>query len=166
MCGIWSIVNKSDVNVKKYLNNFWNIKNRGPDNSHLETFSNVYVGFHRLAIMDTSFNSNQPYVIHDKNRTIVFTCNGEIYNYKELDKEYDLNVDTSDCLVIPKLYIYYSNQNKLDEFIKLFNDKIKGEYAFTLYEFDEMTKLSKYIVGRDHVGVRPLYCCKEKNILL
>lgn len=163
MCGIWSLVNKSDIDVKKYLNGFWNLQNRGPDNSHLETFSNVYVGFHRLAIMDTSFNSNQPYVLHDKNRTIVFTCNGEIYNYKELDKEYKLNVGTSDCLVIPKLYIYYTNQNKLSEFIELFNEKIKGEYAFTLYEFDEMTKLSKYIVGRDHVGVRPLYCCVDNN---
>ena len=163
MCGIWSLVNKSDIDVKKYLNDFWNLQNRGPDNSHLETFSNVYVGFHRLAIMDTSFNSNQPYVIHDKNRTIVFTCNGEIYNYKDLDKEYNLNVDTSDCLVIPKLYIHYSNSNKLNEFFKLFNYKIKGEFAFTLYVFDEMTKLSNYIVGRDHVGVRPLYCCKENN---
>lgn len=163
MCGIWSLVNKSDIDVKKYLNDFWNIQNRGPDNSHLETFSNVYVGFHRLAIMDTSFNSNQPYVLHDKNRTIVFTCNGEIYNYKDLDKEFNLNVGTSDCLVIPKLYIYYTNQNKLNEFIELFNEKIKGEFAFTLYEFDEMTKLSKYIVGRDHVGVRPLYCCEDND---
>jgi asparagine synthase (glutamine-hydrolysing) len=163
MCGIWSIVNKSDIDVTKYLNDFWNLKNRGPDNSHLETFNNVYVGFHRLAIMDTSFHSNQPYVLHDKNRTIVFTCNGEIYNYKELDKEYDLNVETSDCLVIPKLYIHYTNQNKLNDFIKLFNRKIKGEFAFTLFEFDDMTKLSKYIVGRDHVGVRPLYCCNENK---
>lgn len=166
MCGIWSLVNKSDVNaktIKNYLNDFWNLQNRGPDNSHLETFSNVYVGFHRLAIMDTSFNSNQPYVLHDKNRTIVFCCNGEIYNYKDLDKEYKLNVETSDCLVIPKLYIYYTNQNKLNEFIELFNEKIKGEFAFTLFEFDEMTKLSRYIVGRDHVGVRPLYCSEDND---
>ena len=165
MCGIWSLVNKSDIDIKKYLNDFWNLQNRGPDNSHLETFSNVYVGFHRLAIMDTSFNSNQPYVIHDKTRTIVFCCNGEIYNYKELDKEYNLNVDTSDCLVIPKLYIHYTSNNKLDDFIELFNNKIKGEFAFTLYEFDQMTKLSKYIIGRDHVGVRPLYCCSDNNNL-
>lgn len=163
MCGIWSLVNKSDIDVKKYLNDFWNIQNRGPDNSHLETFSNVYAGFHRLAIMDTSFNSNQPYVLHDKNRTIVFTCNGEIYNYKELDKEFNLNVGTSDCLVIPKLYIHYTSEHCIYEFTKLFNDKIKGEFAFTLFEFDEMTKLSKYIVGRDHVGVRPLYCCRDND---
>jgi asparagine synthase (glutamine-hydrolysing) len=163
MCGIWSIVNKSNIDVKKYLNDFWNLQHRGPDNSHLETFSNVYVGFHRLAIMDTSFNSNQPYVLHDKNRTIVFTCNGEIYNYKELDKEYNLNIGTSDCLVIPKLYIHYTNNHSIDDFIKLFNDKIKGEFAFTLYEFDERTNLSKYIIGRDHVGVRPLYCCTDND---
>tara|TARA_B100001121_G_scaffold310515_1_gene342042 strand:- start:10884 stop:12545 length:1662 start_codon:yes stop_codon:yes gene_type:complete len=161
MCGIWSLVNKSDIDVKKYLNDFWNLQNRGPDNSHLETFSNVYVGFHRLAIMDTSFNSNQPYVLHDKNRTIVFCCNGEIYNYKDLDKEFNLNVGTSDCLVIPKLFIHYTHKYSIDDFIKLFNEKIKGEFAFTLFEFDQMTKLSRYIVGRDHVGVRPLYCCHD-----
>jgi asparagine synthase (glutamine-hydrolysing) len=163
MCGIWSLVNKSNKDVKKYLNDFWNLQNRGPDNSHLETFSNVYVGFHRLAIMDTSFNSNQPYVLHDKNRTIVFTCNGEIYNYKQLDKEYNFNIGTSDCLIIPKLYIYYTNNHSLSEFIDLFNNHIKGEFAFTLFEFDQMTKLSRYIVGRDHVGVRPLYCCTDNN---
>ena len=66
-------------------------------------------------------------------------------------------------LVIPNVYIL--RQNKLNEFIKLFNDKIKGEFAFTLYEFDEMTKLSRYIVGRDHVGVRPLYCCEDNDII-
>ena len=87
MCGIWSIINKSDTDVKKYLNDFWELKHRGPDNSHLETFSNVYVGFHRLAIMDTSFNSNQQYELHEKTRTIVFICNGEIYNYKEINKK-------------------------------------------------------------------------------
>lgn len=158
MCGIWSIIDKNNtVEITKYLKDFWNLKHRGPDNSHFETFSNVYVGFHRLPIMDTSFNSNQPYVIHDKNRSIVFICNGEIYNYKELDKKYDLNINTSDCLIIPKLYIKYTNENNLAGFINLFSNEIKGEYAFNIFEFDQMTKLSRYIVGRDHVGVRPLY---------
>lgn len=163
MCGIWAIIEKS-INSKgksmQYLNNFWNIKHRGPDNSHIETFDNVFVGFHRLAVMDTSFKSNQPYVIRDETRTIVFVCNGEIYNYQQINKEYNFNVGTSDCLIIPKLYIHYTNQKKEDpvnEWISLFNNYIKGEFAFMLFEFDEMMKLSKYFVGRDHVGVRPLY---------
>ena len=158
MCGIWSIIDKNNnINITKYLKDFWNLKHRGPDNSHFETFSNVYVGFHRLPIMDTSFNSNQPYVIHDKNRTIVFICNGEIYNYRDIDKKYNLDIGTSDCLIIPKLYIKFTNDNNFNGFVDLFSNEIKGEYAFNIFEFDQMSILSKYIIGRDHVGVRPLY---------
>ena len=84
MCGIWTIVKKNPYkNVLSYLSNFWNLKHRGPDNSHIETFGNVYIGFHRLAIMDTSFKSNQPYVLRDKTRTIVFICNGTSSSVKK-----------------------------------------------------------------------------------
>jgi len=169
MCGIWSIIDKSNQSsehkekIFSLLNDFWNIKHRGPDNSHLETFDNVYAGFHRLAIMDTSFKSNQPYVIRDGNRTIVFICNGEIYNYSQISKDYNFDIDTSDCLVIPKLYIHHTNKSTIGDWLDMFNDKIKGEYAFIMYEFDEMMKLSKYFVGRDHVGVRPLYMSKNDS---
>ena len=171
MCGIWSLIEKScnqdKEKIKSLLNDFWNIKHRGPDNSHFETFDNVYTGFHRLAIMDTSFKSNQPYVIRDGNRTIVFICNGEIYNYSQVSKEYNFDIDTSDCLVIPKLYIHHTNKEStsIHKWLDMFNDKIKGEYAFVLFEFDEMMKLSKYFVGRDHVGVRPLYMCQKNDEL-
>jgi asparagine synthase (glutamine-hydrolysing) len=162
MCGIWALIDKkNDIDITQYLADFWSIKHRGPDNSHFETFENVYIGFHRLSIMDTSFKSNQPYVIQEKDRTIVFICNGEIYNYIQLDKEYNLNVGTSDCLVIPKLYQKLGQ----DEFIKLFqNYEVKGEYAFIMFEFDHLKKLTKYIVGRDIVGIRPLYECSNNNI--
>lgn len=162
MCGIWSLIDKKgNTDVTEYLKDFWNIKHRGPDNSHFETFENVYVGFHRLAIMDTSFKSNQPYVIQERDRTIVFICNGEIYNYIQLDKDYDLNVGTSDCMIIPKLY----QKLDQDEFISLFqNYEIKGEYAFIIFEFDHMKKLTKYVVGRDMIGIRPLYECSNNNI--
>jgi asparagine synthase (glutamine-hydrolysing) len=169
MCGIWSIIDKSNnqttESLMKYLSDFWNIKHRGPDNSHLETFDNVYVGFHRLAVMDTSFKSNQPYVIRDNNRTIVFVCNGEIYNYTKITKEHNFDIGTSDCLVIPKLYIKITNNKdkNVDDWIKLFNNYITGEFSFIMFEFDEMMKLDKYFVGRDHVGVRPLYMCLNND---
>jgi asparagine synthase (glutamine-hydrolysing) len=84
--------------IKTYnqLADFWKLKHRGPDNSQFETFNQVYVGFHRLAIMDTSYahraRSNQHYVFNDVDRTIVFICNGEIYNFQQLDKKYNLNL--------------------------------------------------------------------------
>ena len=108
MCGIWALIEKSNisnVDISKYLKDFWQLKHRGPDNSHFETFNQVYIGFHRLAIMDTSFKSNQPYIFNDIDRTIVFICNGEIYNFQQLDKKYNMNINTSDCMVIPKLYL-------------------------------------------------------------
>lgn len=160
MCGIWSLIHKNTkIDITQLLSDFWNLKHRGPDNSHFETFGNLNVGFHRLAVMDTSFQSNQPYLLQEKDRTIVFLCNGEIYNYKELDKEYDLNVGTSDCLVIPKLYSKLVKFNKdPNKWLDLFRDyNIKGEFAFMLFEFDHTKKLNRYFIGRDSIGVRPLY---------
>ena len=70
MCGIWALVNMikntkslKDVDLAKHFADFLKLKNRGPDNTSFETFSNAWVGFHRLAIMDTSFDSNQPFII-------------------------------------------------------------------------------------------------------
>lgn len=164
MCGIWALIEKTNEksDIAKYLADFWNIKHRGPDNSHFETFNQVYVGFHRLAIMDTSFKSNQPFIFNDINRTIVFICNGEIYNFQELDKEYNLNVGTSDCMVIPKLYLLSKTTY---DFCKLIETKVIGEYAFILFEFDNMKQLTRYLVGRDMVGVRPLYTVSSNNMI-
>ena len=54
-----------EVDLSKLFKDFWNIKPRGPDNSYLENYGDVWVGFHRLAIMDTSFKSNQPFVFQE-----------------------------------------------------------------------------------------------------
>lgn len=160
MCGIWTLVNlnKSELNISKYLSDFWNLKKRGPDNSCFETFPQAWVGFHRLAIMDTSFQSNQPFVFQQRNRTIVFLCNGEIYNFKELIEKYNLDIEgNSDCMTIPKLYLKFTQQDKFNEWLKLFNNEIKGEYAFVLLEFDQIKSLRKVITGRDQIGIRPMY---------
>ena len=106
--------------------------------------------------MDTKFHSNQPYILEFGNKTIIFICNGEIYNYNKLIDIYKLDITTdSDCLVIPKLYIkYYDNYQY---FLKLFTHDIIGEYSFTLLEYDENYNFKHIIIGRDHIGVRPLY---------
>ncbi len=168
MCGIWALIEKSSnaSDISKYLADFWQIKHRGPDNSHFETFNQVYVGFHRLAIMDTSFKSNQPYVFNDVDRTIVFICNGEIYNFQQLDKKYNLNIGTSDCMVIPKLYLLAKdNQGNPDytEWFNMIKNEVKGEYAFVMFEFDNMKQLTRYYAGRDMIGIRPLYTTELNN---
>ncbi len=156
MCGIWALIEKNNnkQDISKYLADFWQLKHRGPDNSHFETFNQVYIGFHRLAIMDTSFKSNQPYVFNDINRTIVFICNGEIYNFQQLDKKYNLNIGTSDCMVIPKLYLLAKDNH---EWFNMMKNEVKGEFAFVMFEFDNMKQLIRYYAGRDMIGIRPLY---------
>ena len=160
MCGIWALINlvKKNPDIASYLADFWSINRRGPDSSCLQTFPQAWIGFHRLAIMDVSFDSNQPFVFQEPNRTIVFICNGEIYNFKDLISKYQLDIHSkSDCRTIPELYIKFSKSNQIDKWYQLFINEIKGEYAFALFEFDHLKTLRKIIVGRDMVGIRPMY---------
>ena len=157
MCGIWAYISKNKKNndIQELLKNFWSIKNRGPDNSVFETFETVMMGFHRLAIMDNTFKSNQPFHFQNELKTVIFICNGEIYNYKELNHKYDLNLENnSDCMTIPLLYMKLDNE---DLWLELFKKEIKGEFAFIMCEFDNFKNLRKVFVGRDQIGIRPLY---------
>lgn len=166
MCGIWSLVNlcKKNLDVVKLFQDFMNLKHRGPDNSYFETYNNVTVGFHRLAIMDDTFSSNQPFILEDENRTVVFICNGEIYNYKEIIEEFDL-VDgiKNDCQTVAEVYWDMLKHGTEETFPKFIEDSVKGEFAFCLFEFDKLKNLRKVIVGRDQIGIRPLYYTPRKR---
>jgi len=162
MCGIFAyikLLKYKNVDNSKLFQDFWNLKPRGPDNSYLENYGDVWIGFHRLAILDTSFKSNQPFVFQEKDRTVIFICNGEIYNFRELIEKYDLPINTdSDCMTIPELYLKYTrNEGDVKDFFDLFQDNIKGEFAFVMFEFDRLKNLKKIFASRDQIGIRPLY---------
>ncbi len=164
MCGIWSYIELINNYYTNYFNDYMNIKPRGPDMSSFQIIKNVFIGFHRLAIMNPTFNGNQPFIFEENNKTIVFICNGEIYNFKELIHEHKLDIiHNSDCMTIPKLYLKYD----YNTFINLFNNEIKGEFAFLLFEFDKFQRLTNIISGRDQIGIRPLYWNRDlsKGIL-
>lgn len=145
-----------------------NTSQRGPDHSVFQKFGdNAHIGFHRLAIMDPSPLSNQPYVIEMPNKeVVVFVCNGEIYNYIELNNKYQLGLTRhSDCMVIPLLYKAVGMDYK--KFIQLFENEIKGEFSFVMTFFNPCTNtISNVIAGRDHIGVRPLYYGTYKESIL
>ena len=170
MCGIWAYIEliKNKINHQELFNDFMNLKHRGPDVSSYQIIKNTTIGFHRLSIMEPGFHANQPYVLHDINRTIVFICNGEIYNFNDLIYHYKLPIyDNSDCLVIPHLYLktihYNHTGNNIDSFVNLFKYKIKGEFAFMLFEFDKFQNIKEVVIGRDCIGVRPLYIGNNNN---
>ena len=166
MCGIWSLIRlrKKNLDVVKLFQDFMNLKHRGPDNSYFETYNNVTVGFHRLAIMDDTFSSNQPFILEDENRTVVFICNGEIWNYKEIIEEFDLSSEIkNDCQVVAEVYWDMLKHGTEETFPKFIEDSVKGEFAFCLFEFDKLKNLRKVIVGKDEIGIRPLYYIPRKR---
>ena len=161
MCGIWFYLKRCQTKltnevVQNYLHSFEKIKNRGPDISIVKKIIHnnsiqAIAGFHRLAIMDTSHNGDQPFYFVDTLDEILVICNGEIYNYKELIREHDLHPKShSDCEVIIELFKKY---NDVDKIVKLLN----GEFAFVIYHREiEKNKVNIY-ASTDPISVRPLF---------
>jgi asparagine synthase (glutamine-hydrolysing) len=76
MCGIFAL-GKSDNNINNNYNviekAFNNGQPRGPEFTTLNTYDNLYMGFHRLAINGLNDESNQPFEINNT----VMVCNGD-----------------------------------------------------------------------------------------
>lgn len=155
MCGIWAFIGNI-VSFPKLNYAFSKLQPRGPDISILRKISNnILLGFHRLAIIDTSRSGDQPFKIdymdeNDNNHTIYTICNGEIYNYKKLIETHELlPKSNSDCEVIPLLYAEYGTEYMMT--------KLDGEYAFLIVDHNTTTDKYSIVIGRDPIGVRPLF---------
>lgn len=148
MCGIFTLLNYSQVNYDKFIKcQFMKGKNRGPEFSDLQHISmNAIFGFHRLAINGLDDISNQPITIDN----IHLICNGEIYNYRELYKLMDVSPKTnSDCEVIIHLYKRYGIKQTLK--------MLDGVFAFALCDNNHTNLESNIYIARDPYGIRPLY---------
>ena len=107
MCGIFALLNNRDSDIETIKTEFMKGKNRGPENSQFLNLStiNTILGFHRLPINGyEDENANQPFHINNK----YLICNGEIYNYKQLILDEQLECKTkSDSEVLIRLYQKY-----------------------------------------------------------
>ncbi len=148
MCGIVAIYNKEiklDKDMRsKSLSMSKKVRHRGPDWSGIYTSDNAILAHERLSIVDVK-SGKQP--ILSNNEEIILAVNGEIYNHKDIrkDDEYKYKYKTeSDCEVIIPLYDNLKS--------KLLNN-LNGIFAFFLYD----KKNNSFLVGRDPIGVIPLY---------
>ena len=98
MCGIFALIGANECQEEQFMKG----SKRGPEFSKLIKYgSDIFIGFHRLAINGLNEESNQPMFYGN----CILICNGEIFNYKELIAKYNLTIYTgSDCEVIPALY--------------------------------------------------------------
>ena len=152
MCGIVCVFDtkqKNEVIRPQILEMSKKIRHRGPDWSGIYQHDNVIFSHERLAIVDPT-SGKQP--LFTKDKKVALAVNGEIYNHQELRSEFpDYEFLTqSDCEVILALY-------KRDG--KNFLEKLNGIFAFALYDEDN----DAYLIGRDHMGIVPLYMGWDKN---
>lgn len=152
MCGIIALFSEKKLE-NTYQNDFREslklLSTRGPDDLEYIISGKNHYGFTRLSINDTSINGMQPFR-DDKGGVLL--CNGEIYNHKELEKKYEIKIEntTSDCACLLPLYRKIGFNQMISE--------LDGVFAIILFDND------KIHIGRDRVGVRPLFRSKIDTI--
>ncbi|XP_055871079.1 asparagine synthetase [glutamine-hydrolyzing]-like [Biomphalaria glabrata] len=146
MCGIWAVFG-SDDNVSVQCNAVHKIAHRGPDAFRIENINhlqNCCLGFHRLAIVD-DIRGMQPMRLYT-HPYIWLIYNGEIYNHRLLDKEFNL-VTSTDTDGEPIIHLY--EMLGAEQMAK----QLDGVFAFCILD----TVNRKVILGRDTYGIRPLF---------
>ncbi|ENN96243.1 asparagine synthase, partial [Methanocaldococcus villosus KIN24-T80] len=144
MCGIVGIVAKEKIEGNYIVEMLKAIEHRGKDGYGFYIDGDVYYNNYpnkdinkialahcRLAIVG---NREQPIIMDN----CVLVCNGEIYNYEDLEKRYNLNVGTDVEVILP---LYKIGMLK----------ELDGDFAFAIYDNNRL------ILGRDFIGVKPLF---------
>jgi asparagine synthase (glutamine-hydrolysing) len=130
------------------------IHHRGPDDEGYYVSGPIGLGFRRLSIIDLQ-SGHQP--VSNEDGTIQIIFNGEIYNYQELrafllTKGHRFKTH-SDTEVIVHLY---------EELGPQCLEKLRGMFAFAIWDENAKT----LFLGRDRVGIKPLYYCLTDESLV
>ena len=153
MCGIvcaFDLKQKSEILRPQVLEMSKKIRHRGPDWSGIYSNEKTVMAHERLAIVDPA-SGQQPLFSEDKK--LVLAANGEIYNHRELRKQFNGSYafqTASDCEIILALY-----KEKGVDFI----DDLNGIFGFALYDVEK----DEYFIARDHMGIIPLYIGWDQN---
>ena len=163
MCGIFGILaNNSSIPPKLLEQATDSLAHRGPDDRgtvviqsntipHLE----VGLGNRRLAILDLSPLGHQPMQDAETGNWIVY--NGEIYNFRELRTR--LQADG----------VRFDSQSDTEVLLKAYGrwgekclGELRGMFAFAIWD----TQRTRLLLGRDPMGIKPLYYCSAGQYFL
>ncbi len=157
MCGITGIISfteNGNKNLSKTAKANENLSLRGPDGGGVSYKNNCAFGHRRLSIIDTSDNASQP--MTDPSGRYTITYNGEIFNFKELKKQYFSNKadwhSQSDTEVLLHLFILLK-----EKCLQL----LSGFFAMAVYD----KELNELFVARDRFGKKPLLYYADDNYL-
>src|SRR5512139_55647 len=156
MCGIAGIVDFRTPEPKESLlrRMIGFIHHRGPDASGIYMDPRSGLASARLSIIDLP-GGDHPIHNEDKSAWVVF--NGEIFNYPELRRGLEEKghrfYTRSDTETLVHLY-----EDRGPEFMQ----ELNGQFAFAIWDRKEETLL----LGRDRLGVRPLFYYQEDGRIL
>jgi asparagine synthase (glutamine-hydrolysing) len=150
MCGIAGFVDQRDTLARDERADVLDrmcriIAHRGPDDQGAAVEGRYALGMRRLSIIDLA-GGNQP--MHGCDARIAVVFNGEIYNYRELQKELEARGHKfhthSDTEAIVHAY---------EEFGETCVEHLRGMFAFAIRDARDGT----LFVARDRAGKKPLY---------
>ncbi|MEM8638287.1 MAG: asparagine synthase (glutamine-hydrolyzing) [Cyanobacteria bacterium P01_G01_bin.54] len=157
MCGICGVVyaDRQRPVAGKLIEAMANtILHRGPDQGGQYVQGPVGLGSRRLSIIDLG-NGQQP--IHNEDQTVWVVFNGELYNYRELTQSLLRRghkfYTATDTEVLVHAY---------EEFGAEFLEYLNGMFAFALWD----SPAQRLIIGRDRIGIKPLYYAQHDNALI
>ena len=148
MCGVCGIFDPKGrgVDEAKLLRMRDALEHRGPDDAGVYLDRYIGLGHRRLSIIDLSSAGRQP--MGNEDGTIWLTCNGEVYNFRELRDEleaegYWFRSRTDSEVVL----------NALGAWGTKALDRFNGMFALALWDRREQ----KLLLARDRYGIKPLY---------
>lgn len=156
MCGISGIYghNLSQQTAWSHARNMaYQLRHRGPDGAAFYFDDEALLVHTRLSIIDLQ-GGEQP--IHNEDKSIWVSFNGEIYNYIELRQ-----------LLISKGHQFYTHTDTevivhlYEEFGENYVHHLNGQFAISLWD----KKNKRALLSRDRVGITPLFYKRSKNSL-
>ena len=145
MCGLFASSKKLYTNeIGKILQR---LNSRGPDDIKIRSNSNGTYIFSRLEITGRDTAYMQPLEKTNSEKKSFFLFNGEIYNYKEIKKKFNLSYkkEFSDTRVLAYLLDKFPFQKAIEY--------LNGMYAIAKIN----DNFKEVILTRDTFGQKPLY---------
>ncbi|PLR87380.1 asparagine synthase (glutamine-hydrolyzing) [Bacillus sp. V33-4] len=159
MCGITGWIDFArDMNKEKTVIETMaaTLSKRGPDDTNVWTCAHAGFGHKRLVVVDPA-GGKQPMTKEKYGKRFTICYNGELYNTEDLRKDLILKGYSfkghSDTEVLLTAYMEW--EEKCVEYLN-------GIFAFAIWD----EKRAQLFIGRDRLGVKPLFFIEAKNGLL
>ncbi len=157
MCGIAGALDRDgrrEFSVPRLLAMTGAIAHRGPDDEQFHAEPGVILGARRLSIVDLA-GGRQPIANEDGSIWVAF--NGELFEYPELRQELLSKGHTLKTRCDTEAWVHLYEDHGEGVF-----HRARGQFAVSLWDRRENT----LILGRDRVGICPLYYAERDGWLL